>query len=112
MPERALTLTSSVVGGLTVIRVEGVLDATTREQFADRLAASPGDLALDLSGVSFMDSRALGLIVHQWQTCTGTGDRFALVGVQYSTSKVMWITGLADRLPLYDTVDDALAAFG
>ncbi|WP_253780997.1 STAS domain-containing protein [Nonomuraea roseoviolacea] len=108
----ALSLTSSTVNEITVVKVDGVLDATTREQFADYLSLSGPDLILDLAGVTFMDSRALGLIVHQWQTSLATSSRFALVGVEYSKSKVMWITGLAQRLPLYDTLDDALAAIG
>ncbi|MGW4422500.1 STAS domain-containing protein [Streptosporangium sp. NPDC004631] len=112
----ALTLTSALVGGINVIRVTGVLDATTRDQFADHLAAEVDehglDMALDLGGVTFMDSRALGLIVHHWQLSTNGGGRFALIGVEYAKTRVMWITGLAQRLPLYDTIDDALAAFG
>ncbi|MGV9777674.1 STAS domain-containing protein [Streptosporangium sp. NPDC003464] len=112
----ALTLTSALVGGVNVIRVTGLLDATTRDQFADYLAAEVAehgpDMALDLGGVTFMDSRALGLIVHHWQLSTNSGGKFALIGVEYAKTKVMWITGLAQRLPLYDTVEDALAAFG
>lgn len=108
----ALSLTSSTVDEITVVKVDGVLDATTREQFADYLSLTGADLILDLAGVTFMDSRALGLIVHHWQTSSASGARFALVGVEYSKSKVMWITGLAQRLPLYDTLDDALAAIG
>jgi anti-anti-sigma factor len=57
-----------------------------------------------------MDSRALGLIVHHWQTSTSSGGRFGLIGVQYAKTKVMWVTGLAHRLPLYDTLEAALAA--
>ncbi|MFF4614760.1 STAS domain-containing protein [Nonomuraea jabiensis] len=108
----ALSLTSSTVDEITVIKVDGVLDATTREQFADYLSLAGPDLILDLAGVTFMDSRALGLIVHHWQTSLTSGAKFALIGVEYSKSKVMWITGLAQRLPLYDTLDDALAAIG
>jgi anti-sigma B factor antagonist len=109
-PVAALSLTSSTVDEITVIRVDGVLDATTREQFADYLAMAGADLVLDLAGVTFMDSRALGLIVHHWQTSLTSGAKFALIGVEYTKSKVMWITGLAQRLPIYDTLDDALAA--
>ncbi|MEV4096341.1 STAS domain-containing protein [Streptosporangium saharense] len=112
----ALTLTSALVGGINVIRVTGLLDATTRDQFAEYLAAEVSEhgpeMALDLGGVTFMDSRALGLIVHHWQLSTNAEARFALIGVEYAKTKVMWITGLAQRLPLYDTIDDALAAFG
>lgn len=118
VPDRAnsaLTLASAVAEGVPVVRVSGILDATTRQQFTDRLAEIADDhgpdLVLDLSGVTFMDSRALGLIVHHWQRTMSAHAHFALVGVQYSTSKVMWVTGLAQRLPLYDTLEEALAAF-
>lgn len=98
-----------------VVRVEGILDASTRDRFARFLAETEDehgpDMILDLSGVTFLDSRALGLIVHHWQRATGAGGHYALVGVRYQYCKVMWVTGLADRLPLYDTVEDALAAF-
>lgn len=114
LPESAerLVLARSDAGGIAVVSVEGALDATTRKQFADYLSGVGPDLILDLAGVTFMDSRALGLIVHQWQEASAAGARFALVGVQYSRSKVMWITGLAQRLPLYDTLEEALAALG
>ncbi|MBX6385820.1 MAG: STAS domain-containing protein [Microbispora sp.] len=110
-----LSLSSSVAGGIVVIHVNGVLDATTREQFSDFLDAAADDhgpgMILDLGGVTFMDSRALGLIVHHWQRSTAAGGNFALVSVQYPNAKVMWVTGLSERLPLFDTLDEALAAF-
>lgn len=109
-PAAALSLTSTTVDAITVIRIDGVLDATTREQFADYLAMAGSDLILDLAGVTFMDSRALGLIVHHWQASLASGSKFALIGVEYTKSKVMWITGLAQRLPIYETLDDAVAA--
>ncbi|MEV5411848.1 STAS domain-containing protein [Thermopolyspora sp. NPDC052614] len=115
----ALVLSSEVIdrdgGRIPVVRVEGILDATTRDGFARFLAEiddehGPG-MILDLSGVTFMDSRALGLIVHHWQRSTAAGGDYALVGVRYQYCKVMWVTGLADRLPMRDTVADALAGF-
>jgi anti-anti-sigma factor len=100
---------------MALVRAAGILDATTRQQFTDCLADAAdryeAGMVLDLAGVTFMDSRALGLIVHHWQSTRATGGRFALIGVVYQHSKVMWVTGLAQRLPLYDTLDDALAAF-
>jgi anti-sigma B factor antagonist len=105
-----LSLTSSLVDGITVITVDRLLDATTREQFAGYLSQAGPSVILDLGGVTFMDSRALGLIIHQWQTSLASGGKFALIGVEYSRSKVLWITGLVDRLPLYVSLAEALAA--
>ncbi|MCT9930449.1 STAS domain-containing protein [Planotetraspora sp. A-T 1434] len=110
-----LSLSSTTAGGIVVVHIDGILDATTREQFSDYLdtvAEDHGpDMILDLGKVTFMDSRALGLIVHHWQRSTTAGGNFALVSVQYPSSKVMWVTGLSQRLPLFDTLDEALAAF-
>ncbi len=114
-PSEALRLTSRLAEGVVVIHVAGILDATTRQRFTGYLAeagdAHGPDMILDLAGVTFMDSRALGLIVHHWQLATMAGARYALAGVRYQSAQVMWVTGLAQRLPLYDTVEDALRAF-
>jgi hypothetical protein len=40
------------------------------------------------------------------------GGTFRLAGARYRYVKALWITGLADRLPMYDTVDEALADDG
>ncbi|HEX8008004.1 MAG TPA: STAS domain-containing protein [Trebonia sp.] len=110
-----LTMRSTAAEGIVVIHIDGILDATTRDQFSeylDTVAEDHGpDMVLDLGGVSFMDSRALGLIVHHWQRSTEAGGHFALISVQYPNSKVMWVTGLSQRLPMFDTLDEALAAF-
>ena len=37
---------------------------------------------------------------------------FSVAGARYRYTKALWITGLADRLPMYDSVADALAPAG
>ncbi|MEV4395318.1 STAS domain-containing protein [Nonomuraea sp. NPDC049607] len=110
VPPAPLTLTSRLVDGIAVITISGLLDVTTRDQFADYLDQAGPALFLDLAGVTFMDSRSLGLIVHHWQRAVTGGEKFALIGADYARVKVMWITGLAQRIPSYDTLDQALAA--
>jgi hypothetical protein len=41
---------------------------------------------------------------------TAVGGTLALAGARYRYTKTLWITGLADRLPLYESVDAAVAA--
>jgi hypothetical protein len=60
--------------------------------------------------VDFMDTTALAVIVGHWRRQVEAGGLFFLAGARYRYTKALWITGLADRLPMYDTVDDALAA--
>ena len=94
-----------------IVAVRGELDVVTRQQFDDYLSeASAGRdrVILDLSGVDFMDTTALAVIVSHWRRQTEAGGAFILAGARYRYTKALWITGLADRLPLYETVHEAL----
>ena len=96
-----------------VASVEGELDVTSSQRFDDWLAeaaATSDQIILDLSAVDFMDTTALAVIVGHWRRQVEAGGLFLLAGARYRYTKALWITGLADRLPMYDTVDEALAA--
>jgi anti-anti-sigma factor len=98
-----------------VVAVRGELDVVTSQQFDDYLSdASAGrdQVVLDLSGVEFMDTTALAVIVSHWRRQVEAGGKFLLAGARYRYTKALWITGLADRLPLYGTVGEALEALG
>lgn len=100
-------------GASVVVSVQGELDITSSQRFDDRLAeaaAASDQVILDMSAVDFMDTTALAVIVTHWRRQAEEGGVFLLAGARYRYTKALWITGLADRLPMYDTVDDALAA--
>ena len=100
-------------GASVVVSVQGELDITSSQRFDDRLAeaaAASDQVILDMSAVDFMDTTALAVIVTHWRRQAEQGGVFLLAGARYRYTKALWITGLADRLPMYDTVDDALAA--
>ena len=59
-----------------------------------------------------MDTSSLAVIVGHWKRLQAAGGTLVLAGARYRHTKTLWITGLADRLPLFDTVDQALAAEG
>lgn len=86
----------------------------TGQQFDEYLAAARQDhdhVILDLSGVDFMDTSSLAVIVGHWKVLQASGGKLALAGARYRYTKSLWITGLADRLSLYDSVNDAVAAW-
>jgi anti-anti-sigma factor len=100
-------------GASVVVSVQGELDVTSSQRFDDCLseAATVSDqVILDMSEVDFMDTTALAVIVAHWRRQADEGGQFLLAGARYRYTKALWITGLADRLPMYDTVDEALAA--
>ena len=100
-------------GGRVVVSVHGELDVTSSQWFDGCLAeaaAVSGQVILDMSAVDFMDTTALAVIVAHWRRQAAEGGRFLLAGARYRYTKALWITGLADRLPMYDSVEEALAA--
>ena len=99
--------------GFAVVAVSGELDIVTSRRFDEFLAEVRRDsdhIILDLSAVDFMDTGSLAVIVGHWKQVTAAGGTLALAGARYRYTKTLWITGLADRLPMYDSVDAAVAA--
>ena len=107
-----LSLSSQQRGGFIVVKVSGNLDLTSRDQFDQYLTqarrASPR-LIIDMSEVTFMDTGCLAVIVGHYKRLSASGG-LILAGARYRPAKALWITGLAHQLPLYDSVDAAIAA--
>jgi anti-anti-sigma factor len=101
--------------GSAVVAVSGELDIVSSRQLDEylRQARTEHDrIVLDLAAVDFMDTSSLAVIVGHWKQVVATGGTLALAGPRYRYTKTLWITGLADRLPLYPGVAEALAALG
>ncbi|MEO5878130.1 MAG: STAS domain-containing protein [Streptosporangiaceae bacterium] len=106
MQELNLSVVPAV--GQAVILVTGDLDAMSYGQLDALLeehAPSDGKVVLDLSGLTFLDSRGLGSIVALWQRLQRHGGSLVIAGARYESARVLWITGLADRLTLADAVE-------
>ena len=110
---QGLGLSSHHHGAVTVVTVRGELDAVTSREFDEYLATARHDsdrIILDLAAVDFMDTSSLAVIVGHWKKLTARKGILALAGARYRYTKTLWITGLADRLPRYDTLEQAIAA--
>ncbi|MGO9216645.1 MAG: STAS domain-containing protein [Streptosporangiaceae bacterium] len=108
-----LWLSAEQHGSLTVVTIRGDLDIVTSGRFDDCLKqarAVSKRIILDLAGVDFMDTSALAVIVGHWKKLKAEGGTLILAGARYRYTKSLWITGLADRLPRYDTAALAIAA--
>ncbi len=109
-----LSLSSEQRGAFTVVRVSGNLDLTSRDQFDQYLTQArrlSRRLIIDMSDVTFMDTGCLAVIMGHYKRLSASGG-LILAGAQYRPAKALWITGLAYRLPLYDSVDEAIAGVG
>jgi len=108
-----IRISSQQRDGFAIVTVSGELDIVTSRRFDEFLAEVRQDrnhLIIDLSAVDFMDTGSLAVIVGHWKQATAAGGTLALAGARYRYTKTLWITGLADRLPLYESVDAAVAA--
>jgi anti-sigma B factor antagonist len=106
----ALDLSTSERDDHSIVTVRGDLDTTARDRLDGILKALAGDVVLDLTELGFIDTSALATIMVHWKRLTAAGGSLALAGAHYRNARVLWITGLAQRLPLYDDVASAIAA--
>jgi anti-anti-sigma factor len=108
-----LSLSSERRGNYTVVSVSGNLDLVTHDQFDQyltKIRRENSHIIIDMSAVTFMDTGCLAVIIGHWKRLLAGSGVLILTGAQYRPAKALWITGLAYRLPLFDSVDEAIAA--
>ncbi len=100
--------------GCTVVEVRGDLDMATAPQLRDGLqrlvGAGDRQVVVDMAGVGFMDSSALGALVVVFKALGDVGGRLCLAAVQPAVQSVLKITSVDRVIDLYDTVLAAEAA--
>ena len=69
------------------------------------LAGTPDWLILDFSGVTFMDSSGIGLIMGRWRLMQEQGGRLTVRGVPKTLRKVMRVSGL-DKLGVLEEKEE------
>jgi anti-sigma B factor antagonist len=109
----AASLSAESRGDTMIITISGDLDIVTSPELDECLTQAETDhrsIILDFGEVSVLDTSALAVIVGHWKKAEAQGGTLALANARYRYTKTLWITGLADKLTLYDTVDEGLAA--
>lgn len=106
-----LTLSSREVGDRTVIEVGGEVDVYTAPKLDAEITSIVGSgkshIIVDLSGVEFLDSTGLGVLVKGLKHAKEAGGSLAVVATSDRIIKVFRITGLDSAIPLHDSVDSA-----
>ncbi len=109
-----LQLSTSRRGSFTVVTVEGDVDLGTAAQLGDETMAAIREdkphLVLDLSGVTFLDSSGLKVLVSTHRRTEQAGGSMALAAVPRVVMRVLTVTSLDQVFPIYDSVDDVVAA--
>jgi anti-anti-sigma factor len=97
-----------------LIAVTGELDLAATPELSTVLlmaARSPGSLVvLDLAGVEFIDSSALGTLLKAGGEVEAAGKRLRVVCAAGPVRRLLELTNLTNRFQLCPTRDDAFAA--
>jgi anti-anti-sigma factor len=106
-----VTARESAAQPYTLVAITGEADVTNREDLRrvldEEVTLQPSTLILDLSGLRFMDSSALHVILQANRTLDRLGGMMALVAPQDAVAKMLRLT-TADRLiPVFGTVAEA-----
>ncbi len=98
--------------GTTALIVQGELDLATAPQLkwalTDVIDAGVGQIVLDLSPVTFIDSTALGVLVGARRSLA-SGSRLAIVCANADVLRIFELTGLDATFSIFSTLDHALS---
>jgi anti-sigma B factor antagonist len=104
------------LGTYTVLRASGFLDVSTSPRLRDALNEVPlgsnRHVLLDLGGIEFLDSSALGVILSAWKHMQSEGTALAVVSPHEHITKIFEITALTLSIDVYPSVGEARERLG
>ncbi len=107
-------LATTQVEGFAVVQVSGELDVYTAPALEEALGelVDQGRVAIivDLTGVTFMDSTGLGLLIKALKWTREKDGALRIVANTEKVLKVFRVTGLDSVLALHPTVEEASRA--
>jgi anti-sigma B factor antagonist len=97
----------------TLIELTGEADVTNSDALRDLLEAEvakqPRTLIIDLSGLRFMDSSALHVLLRANRTMDRQGGVLALASPREAVAKMLRLTAADQLIPVYASVGEATA---
>lgn len=96
-----------------VVSLSGELDhhcARTAKEEIDRRFAASGlkNIVFDLSGLDFMDSSGIGIIIGRFKVCASLGGRTSIAAPPPHVARVLHISGMRKVMPIWGSVDAAV----
>lgn len=96
-----------------VMKIEGEIDhryAIRIRREADRKIVTYPDKAfvIDLTGVSFMDSSGIGVIIGRYKLVTSFGQKVIIVSSNPTVEKLLDMAGIKKIINVFSTLPDAM----
>jgi len=99
--------------GAVVVRLSGELDLSNAAEVGrtldDACARDPDRLVVDLGDVTFIDSTGLGVLTAA-RLKLRSRNALLLLRPQLETRRALEISGLSRQMPIFDSLEQALAA--
>ena len=100
-------------GGMAVVKLQGKLNMVSARSFRDSVveavAAGHVRLAIDLSGVDFIDSSGLGALISVLKTTRQAGGDLRIASPNEQVRLVLQLTNMDRLLSAYDDAKSAFA---
>ena len=115
-PTSTLRATTDRIGPAVVINAGGEIDACnehTWRQLVNEAAGvviASGPFIVDVTGLDFMGCCAFAVLADQARDCRDRGIELRLVSHEPLVARIVDACGLNSMLPIYPTVDSALAS--
>lgn len=99
--------------GALIVRVVGELDhhsaADIRERTDDKVTADHiKTLIFDFSGLTFMDSSGIGVVIGRYKLMKNLGGSIRLISSNRAVDKILELSGIAKLIPVCQTVEQAM----
>ena len=105
---------SDLPGGMVKVTLGGRLDSPgvdlIETRFLGALTPSGKHTAVDLSGVDFIASMGIRMLISTARALGRRGGRFVLFAPQPGVREIFSHVSLSEIIPIYDTEDEAVVA--
>ena len=109
-----MEITTTIHDTATILAVTGRVDSTTAGDFESALNATIDEgnrkIILDFTGLAYISSGGLRVLLATAKKLHNNGGRFALCGLSYEVQKVMKLAGFTTIFSIYATPHEAADA--
>lgn len=113
-PIDEVVLAVKTIDDSVIVEASGNVNSNNSKQFSEQMthiiAEGCSHVVIDLSGLSFMTSAGFRALLIAGRTASNTNSRFSICGMNAKVHQLFELGGFLDVFPIYDSVENALAA--
>ena len=100
-----------------IVQVQGEIDHDSSIELKEKIErefqkSGSKNLIFDFEAVTFMDSSGIGMIIGRYKWILAYGGKTAVANASEKVAKIFQMAGMNKIIPQYQSVTEALKAFG